>query len=66
MIHVSLMICFYKNNLIADLPSKQLSEELINDRYVLMFDGTTRYHSNELGLFQVDPGNCFGFFMYAL
>ena len=61
MIHVSLMICFYKNNLIADLPSKQLSEELINDRYALMFDGTTRYYSNELGLFQVDPGNCFGF-----
>ena len=61
MIHVSLMICFYKNNLIADLPSKQLSEKLINDRYALIFDGATRYYSTELGLLQVDSGNCFGF-----
>ena len=26
-----------------------------------MFDGATRYYSAELGLLQVDPGNCFGF-----
>ena len=26
-----------------------------------MFDGTTRYYSTELGLFQVDSRNCFGF-----
>ena len=31
-----------KKNLIADRPAKQLSEKLINDRYALMFDGTTR------------------------
>ena len=50
-----------KKNLIADSPTKHISKELINDRYALMFDGTTRYYSDELGLFQVDPGNCFGF-----
>ena len=50
-----------KKNLIAARPAKHISEELINDRYALMFDGTTRYCSEELGLFQVDPGNCFGF-----
>ena len=33
----------------------------MNDRYALMFDGATRYYSNELGLFQVSSGNCFGF-----
>ena len=50
-----------KKNLIADSPAKQLSEKLINDRYALVFDGATRYYSAELGLLQVDPGNCFGF-----
>ena len=50
-----------KKNLIAESPAKHISKELINDRYALMFDGTTRYYSDELGLFQVDPGNCFGF-----
>ena len=34
---------------------------MINDRYALVFDGATRYYSSELGLFQVDPGNYFGF-----
>ena len=53
-----------KENLIATIPSKQLSEKLINDRYALMFDGTARYCSEELGLFQLTFGNCFGFFMY--
>ena len=33
----------------------------MNDRYALMFDGTARYYSTELGLFQVTSGNCFGF-----
>ena len=42
-----------KGNLIADSPARQLSEKLINDRYALMFDGTARYYSTELGLFQV-------------
>ena len=32
----------HKNNLLTDSPAKQLSEKLINDRYALMFDGTTR------------------------
>ena len=48
-----------KENLIADVPAKQLSEKLMNDRYALVFDGTTRYYSTELGLFQVTPRNCF-------
>ena len=51
-----------KNNLIADIPSKQLSEKLINDRYALVFDGATRYYSAELGFLPVDPGNFFGFY----
>ena len=34
---------------------------MINDRYALVFDGTVRYYSTELGLFQVTSGNCFGF-----
>ena len=51
----------HKKNLIAELPSKQLSNKIMNDRYALMFDGTTRYYSNELGLFQLSSGNCFGF-----
>jgi hypothetical protein len=48
-------------NLMPDIPSKQLSKKLINDRYALMFDGTARYQNEELGLFQVTSGNCFGF-----
>ena len=56
-----------KNNLIAELSSKQLSEKLINDRYALLFDGATRYYSTELGLLQVDSGNCFVFvFIYEV
>ena len=35
-----------KKNLIAEKP---------------MFDGAASYYSDELGLFQVTPGNCFGF-----
>ena len=50
-----------KKNLLADIPTKQLSEKLINDRYALVFDGAVEYYSTELGLFQVDPGNCFDF-----
>ena len=53
-----------KENLIADSPAKQLSEKLINDRYALIFDGTARYCSTKLGLFQVTIGKCFSFFMY--
>ena len=48
-------------NLMPDIPSKQLSKKLINDRYALMFDGTVRYQNEELGLLQVTSGNCFGF-----
>ena len=51
----------HKENLIAELPSKLLSKKLMNDRYALMFDGTARYYSTELGLFQITSGNCFGF-----
>ena len=52
-----------KKNLISDnRPAKHISEKLINDRYALVFDGTVRYYGEELGLFQVDPGNCFVFF----
>ena len=54
-----------KKNLIADSPAKQLSEKLINDRYAHIFDGATRYCSTELGLFQVDSGNCFDFLCMA-
>ena len=51
----------HRKHLIAELPSKQLSKKLMNDRYGLMFDGTGRYYSAELGLFQVISGNCFVF-----
>lgn len=51
----------HRKDLIADIPAKQLSKKLINDRYALMFDGTARYYNEELGLFQVTSGNCFGF-----
>ena len=50
-----------KKNLIAEKPANQISEKLINDRYALMFDGTARYYSAKLGLFQVTRGNCFVF-----
>ena len=50
-----------KKNLIADSPAKQLSEKLINNKYALIFDGTVGYYGKGLGLFHVDPGNCFGF-----
>ena len=56
----------YKKHLIADIPAKQLSKKLMNDRYALMFDGTVRYYGKGLGLFQVDPGNCFGFYVWPL
>ena len=49
----------HRKYLIAELPSKQLSEKLINDRYALMFDGISRYYSSEICLFQIDSGNCF-------
>ena len=51
----------HRKNLIADIPAKQFSKKLINDRYALMFDGTVRYYNEELGLFQIDSGNCSGF-----
>ena len=50
-----------KKNLIADSPAKHISKKLINNKYALIFDGTVRYYGEGLGLFQVDPGNCFGF-----
>ena len=50
-----------KKNLIADIGAKRVSKKLINDRYALMFDGSARYYNEELGLFQVTSGNCFGF-----
>ena len=56
----------HKKNLTADVPAKQLSEKLMNDRYALVFDGTVRYYSTELGLFQITSGNCFGFYVWRL
>ena len=63
---ISTTIMHEKKNLIADSPAKHISKELINNRYALVFDGTVIYYSTELGLFQVDFGNCFVFFMHDL
>ena len=50
----------HRKNLIAAIPAKQLSKKLLNDRYALMFDGSARYYSKKLRLFQITSGNCFG------
>ena len=54
-------VCINKINLVGVHPSKQLTGKLSNGRYGIVFDGSSCYMNDDLGLLQVVRGCCVGF-----